>query len=117
MFWSGYRGSNPRLNLGKVSYYLYTISAKIFNVCIGFEPMFPTTRRLPKPLEEHTLHSVGVSAPIEHSDLLFHLPAETVQQYKQQNLVDHVGIEPTDNCLQSNQEPQLNHSPIKWSLK
>ncbi len=27
------------------------------------------------------------------------------------NLVDHVGIEPTDNCVQSNQEPQLNHSP------
>ena len=26
-------------------------------------------------------------------------------------MVDRVGIEPTDNCLQSSQEPQLNHSP------
>ena len=29
-------------------------------------------------------------------------------------MVDRVGIEPTDNCLQSSQEPQLNHSPYCW---
>ena len=28
-------------------------------------------------------------------------------------MVDRVGIEPTDICLQSRQEPQLNHSPYK----
>ena len=31
-------------------------------------------------------------------------------------MVDRVGIEPTDNCLQSSQEPQLNHSPIILTL-
>lgn len=30
-------------------------------------------------------------------------------------LVDRVGIEPTDKCLQSIQEPQLNHSP-EWTV-
>ena len=28
--------------------------------------------------------------------------------------VDRVGIEPTDNCLQGSQEPQLNHSPFSF---
>lgn len=27
-------------------------------------------------------------------------------------LVDDVGVEPTDNCLQNSQEPRLNHRPM-----
>ena len=34
------------------------------------------------------------------------------QSFESVLLVDRVGVEPTDNCLQNSQEPRLNHGPL-----
>lgn len=93
--WSGQWESNPRLNLGKVPYYHYTMaaSAVLFNLCAGHDsgsgpraPLYSEVVVYRPPGIEPGLPPVGGVLPLDDSRDF-------------QNLVRRAGIEPAASCL------------------